>query len=64
MTLAMIDQPSPLATLAKWEQHLDRVRALPDNATSGVGWWGVYGIGCAVGIGVACCISWGGCRYC
>jgi hypothetical protein len=34
MTLAMIDQPSPLATLAKWEQHLDRVRALPDNATN------------------------------
>jgi hypothetical protein len=29
-----------------------------------LGWWGIYGIGCAVGIGVACCISWGGCRYC
>jgi hypothetical protein len=28
----------------------------------GLGWWGIYGIGCA--IGVACCISWGGCRYC
>jgi hypothetical protein len=28
----------------------------------GVGWWGVYGVGCAVGVG--CCISWGGCRYC
>jgi hypothetical protein len=27
-----------------------------------LGWWGIYGIGCA--IGVACCISWGGCRYC
>jgi len=33
-------------------------------AGCGLGWWGVYGIGCAVGIGVACCISWGGCRYC
>ena len=31
-------------------------------AGCGLGWWGVYGIGCAVG--VACCISWGGCRYC
>jgi hypothetical protein len=28
----------------------------------GVAWWGVYGLGCAVGAG--CCISWGGCRYC
>jgi hypothetical protein len=28
----------------------------------GLGWWGVYGVGCA--IGVSCCISWGGCRYC
>jgi hypothetical protein len=27
-----------------------------------LGWWGFYGVGCA--IGVACCISWGGCRYC
>jgi hypothetical protein len=31
-------------------------------AGCGAGWWGVYGVGCA--IGVACCISWGGCRYC
>ena len=31
-------------------------------AGCGLGWWGVYGIGCAVGVG--CCISWGGCRYC
>jgi len=28
----------------------------------GLGWWGDYGVGCAVGVG--CCISWGGCRYC
>ena len=33
-------------------------------AGCGLGWWGVYGIGCAVGTGVACCIYWGGCRYC
>jgi hypothetical protein len=31
-------------------------------AGCGLGWWGFYGVGCA--IGVACCISWGGCRYC
>jgi len=31
-------------------------------AGCGLGWWGVYGVGCAVGVG--CCISWGGCRYC
>jgi hypothetical protein len=31
-------------------------------AGCGVAWWGVYGISCAVGVG--CCISWGGCRYC
>jgi hypothetical protein len=31
-------------------------------AGCGLGWWGVYGVGCAVG--VSCCISWGGCRYC
>ena len=34
----------------------------------GLGWWGLYGVGCAVGIGcavgVGCCITWGGCRYC
>jgi hypothetical protein len=30
-------------------------------AGCGLGWWGVYGIGCAVG---GCCISWGGCNYC
>ena len=37
-------------------------------AGCGLGWWGLYGVGCAVGIGcavgVGCCISWGGCRYC
>jgi hypothetical protein len=31
-------------------------------AGCGVGWWGIYGVRCAVGVG--CCISWGGCRYC
>jgi hypothetical protein len=31
-------------------------------AGCGLGWWGVYGVGCGVGVG--CCISWGGCRYC
>ena len=31
-------------------------------AGCGLGWWGLYGVGCAVGVG--CCISWGGCRYC
>src|SRR6516162_5883128 len=30
-------------------------------AGCGLGWWGFYGVGCA--IGVACCISWGGRRY-
>jgi hypothetical protein len=30
-------------------------------AGCGVGWWGFYGVGCAVG---GCCISWGGCNYC
>ena len=37
-------------------------------AGCGLGWWGLYGVGCAVGIGcavgVGCCITWGGCRYC
>jgi hypothetical protein len=31
-------------------------------AGCGLGWWGIYGVGCAVGVG--CCLSWGGCRYC
>jgi hypothetical protein len=31
MRVAMVDPPSPLDTLEKWEQHLDRMRALPDN---------------------------------
>ena len=31
-------------------------------AGCGLGWWGLYGVGCGVGVG--CCISWGGCRYC
>jgi hypothetical protein len=31
-------------------------------AGCGLGWWGLYGVGCAVGVG--CCLSWGGCRYC
>jgi hypothetical protein len=31
-------------------------------AGCGVGWWGIYGVGCAVGVG--CCLSWGGCNYC
>ena len=31
MAFAMIDSPGPLDTLEKLEQHLDRVRALPDD---------------------------------
>ena len=31
MAFAMIDEPSPLATLEKLEQHLDNVRNLPDD---------------------------------
>jgi hypothetical protein len=31
MAFAMIDEPSPLATLEKLERHLDSVRALPND---------------------------------
>ena len=31
MAFAMIDAPSPFATLEKLEQHLDNVRSLPDD---------------------------------
>ena len=30
-TSALIDGPSPFATLETWEQHLKRLKALPDN---------------------------------
>ena len=32
--VAMLDPPGPLDTLEKWEQYLDLLRGLPDNAAN------------------------------
>jgi hypothetical protein len=33
-SVAMVDPPGPLSTLEKWEQHLDQMRALPDDTAN------------------------------
>jgi hypothetical protein len=34
MAFAMVDPPSYLDTLEKWEQHLDEMRSLPDDVSN------------------------------